>query len=172
MVDNEGTSCAGYAFEMLVTAYCRKNRVVDVFKLLLDMVNERKLILWHSTYKLLISKLLVHGGLKEALNLVVLMKNIGYPPFLDPFLKYISKTGTADDACMFLKAVSVRNFPSTSVYLCVFEAYFKIGRHNEAHDFLSKCPGYIRNHADVLTLFCPVKSSGEALATNDVSALD
>ncbi|KAK3010087.1 hypothetical protein RJ639_012208 [Escallonia herrerae] len=172
MVDKEGTSRAGYAFEMLVTAYCRKNRAVELFKLLLDMVNERKLILWHSTYKLLISKLLVQGGLKEALNLVVLMKNSGYPPFLDPFLEYISKSGTADDACMFLKTVSVRNFPSTSVYLRVFEAYFKTGRRNEAQDFLSKCPGYIRNHADVLTLFCPVKSSGGAAATSDVSALD
>ena len=42
--------------------------------------------------------------------------------------------------------------------LRVFEALFKAARQNEAQDLLSKCPGYVRNNADVLSLFCSMKS--------------
>lgn len=170
MVKKEGTSCAGYALELLVTAYCSKNRAVDACKLLCDMVNEKELKPWRTTYKVLVNKLLVQGGFKQALELLGLMKSHGYPPFLEPFVEYISKTGTADDSVMFLKAMTVKRFPSTAVFLRMFEAYFKAGRHSEAQDFLSKCPGYIRNHADVLNMFCAMKSSGEAAATTAVAA--
>ncbi|CAK9134051.1 unnamed protein product [Ilex paraguariensis] len=170
MVDKKGATHAGYALELLVNAYCCKNRAMVACKLLSDMVNEKELKPLHTTYKLLLSKLLVQGGFNEALNLLGLMKSQGYPPFLDPFVNYISKTGTADDAAMLLKAMTVKRFPSTSVFLRVFEAYFRAGRHNEAHDFLSKCPRYIRNHADVLNLFCSMKSSTVAAAATVVAA--
>ncbi|KAL7232122.1 hypothetical protein ACSBR2_010190 [Camellia fascicularis] len=166
MVEKVGASCAGYALELLVNAYCHKNRAIDVYELLTDMVNEKELKPWHSTYKVLISKLLVQGGFKEALNLLGLMKNQGFPPFLDPFIEYVSKTGTADEAMTFLNAMTVKRFPSTVVFLRVFEAYLKAGRHNEAHNLLSKCPRYIRNHADILNLFFTMKSQAATAATS------
>jgi hypothetical protein len=46
----------------------------------------------------------------------------------------------------------------------LFEAFFNAKRHSEAQDFLSKCPVFIRNHADVLTLFCSMKSSKDTAA--------
>ncbi|CAK9185948.1 unnamed protein product [Ilex paraguariensis] len=140
MVDKEGASYAGYVLELLVNAYCRKNWAMDACKLLSDVVNEKELKPRHSTYKLLLSKLLVQGRFKEALNLLVLMKSQGYPTFLDPFIEYISKTGTTDDADKLLKTMTVKSFPATSVFLRAFEAYFKAGRHNEAQDFLLRCP--------------------------------
>uniref|UniRef100_A0A5B7A036 Pentacotripeptide-repeat region of PRORP domain-containing protein n=1 Tax=Davidia involucrata TaxID=16924 RepID=A0A5B7A036_DAVIN len=167
MVEKEGGCCAGYAFALLVNTYCDKNRAMDACKLLSNMVNEKNLKPWHPTYKVLINKLLVQRGFKEALNLLGLMKNQGFPPFLDPFIEYVSKTGTADDAMVLLKAMTVKRYPSKSVFLRVFEAYFKAGRHNEAQDLLSKSPGYIRNHADVLNLFFSMKyeEAAEAAAT-------
>ncbi|KAK9271865.1 hypothetical protein L1049_002230 [Liquidambar formosana] len=169
MVEREGGSCAGYTFELLVNAFCFKNRAIDACKLLSDMVTEKQLKPWHTTYKTLINKLLVQGGFNEALNLLSLMKNHGFPPYLDPFIEYISKSGTGDDAINFLKAMTVKRFPSTSVFLRMFEAFFKARRHNEAQDFLSKCPGYIRNHADVLNLFYTMKP-GESAAITAVAA--
>lgn len=159
IIEKEGPSCAGYAFELLVTAYCSKKRVMDAFELLSILVKEKELKPWHTTYKVLIRKLLVKGRFKEALNLLGLMKSQGYPPFLDPFIEYLSKRRTADDAIMLMKSMTVNRFPSKAVFLRVFEAQFKAGRHNVAHDFLSRCPGYIRNHADVLNLFCSEKAS-------------
>lgn len=57
-----------------------------------------------------------------------------------------------------------KTFPSTSVVLRMFEAFFQARRHGEAQDFLYKCPGYIRNHADVLNLFYIGKSGGGSAA--------
>ncbi|XP_015880448.2 pentatricopeptide repeat-containing protein At3g02490, mitochondrial [Ziziphus jujuba] len=158
MVEKEGANSAGYAFDSLVIAYCRKNKAMDAYKLLNELVSEKQLKPWHSTYKVLISKLLVEGGFGYALNILEMMKNHGFPPFVDPFVEYVSKSGTGDDAVAFLKAMTSKRFPSISVVLRVFEAYFKAGRHTEAQDFLSKCPGYIRNHADVLNLFCSMNT--------------
>ncbi|KAJ7971157.1 Pentatricopeptide repeat-containing protein [Quillaja saponaria] len=162
MLEIEGVSSAGSLFELLVNAYCKKNRAIEASKILSDLVKEKQLKPWHSTYKLLISKLMVKGGFKDALNLFGLMKNHGFPPFIDPFIDYVSKSGTGDDAILFLKEMTSKRFPSTSVFLRMFEAFFKYGRHNEAQNFLAKCPSYIRNHADVLNLFCSVKSSKTA----------
>ncbi|RVW44768.1 Pentatricopeptide repeat-containing protein, mitochondrial [Vitis vinifera] len=164
MVEKEEVSYSGYAFEVLVNAYCCKGRSVDACGLLCDLASKEKFKPWHSTYKLLISKLLVQGGFQAALNLLGLMKDHEFPPFLDPFIEYVSRTGTGDDAITFLRAMTVKRFPSTSVFLRTFEAFFKAGRHNEAQDFLSICPGYIRNHADVLNLFYTMKSGEAAMA--------
>ncbi|KAM5581068.1 pentatricopeptide repeat-containing protein [Rosa sericea] len=169
MIEREGVSSAGSAFELVVNAYCRKNRATDAYKFLSDLVSKRQLKPWQTTYKLLISKLLAQGEFRDALHILGLMKNDRFPPFIDPFIKHVSKSGTGDDAIDFLKMMAPKEFPSTIVFLQVFEAYFKAGRCSEAQDFLSKCPGYIRNHADVLNLFCPGKSGGGA-ATNVAAA--
>ncbi|KAK4833868.1 hypothetical protein QYF36_012618 [Acer negundo] len=160
MIEKERAFSAGLAFDVLVNAYCSKNRAIDACKLTLDYVSKSELKPCHTTYKELIKKLLVQGGFKDALNLLGLMKSHGFPPFVDPFVEYVSKSGTGDDAIAFLKAMTSKRFPSTSVVLRLFESFYQAGRHNQAQDFLSKCPGYIRNHADVLDLFCSKKSGG------------
>ncbi|KAG5527822.1 hypothetical protein RHGRI_028683 [Rhododendron griersonianum] len=165
MVEEEGVPCVAYALELLVNAYCNKNRAMDACKLVIDMINEKQLKPSHSTYKLLTSKVLVQGGLKEALELLGCMKVDGFPPFLDPFIDYLSKTGTADEARLFLEGMTVKRVPSTAVFVRVFEAYLKAGRHNEAHNLLSNCPRYIRNHADILDLFFTMRSEAAAATT-------
>ncbi|XP_031276181.1 pentatricopeptide repeat-containing protein At3g02490, mitochondrial-like [Pistacia vera] len=164
MVGKEGASCAGHAFELLVNAYCRKNRATDACKLVHDYVRENHLQPSHTTYKELTKKLLVQRRFEDALSLVGLMKSHGFPPFVDPFIDYVSKSGTGDDAIAFLKTMTSKRFPSTSVVLRLFEAFFQARRHSEAQDLLSRCPGYIRNHADVLNLFLVNKSSGGSAA--------
>ncbi|XP_057482748.1 pentatricopeptide repeat-containing protein At3g02490, mitochondrial-like [Actinidia eriantha] len=166
MVEKEGASCPGYALDLLVNVYCNKNRTTDACKLMTDMVILKELKPSHTTYKVLIGKLLVQGGFIEALKLLGLMKHSGFPPFLDPFIDYVSKTGTADEAMMFLNAMTVKRFPSTVVFLRVFEAYLKGGRIKEGQNLLSKCPRYIRNHADVLNLFFTMKTGTAAAATS------
>lgn len=157
MVEKEGPSHAGYALELLVSLYCRKRRAIHAFELVEKMVYQKELPVWHTTYKLLIGKLLAQRGFGEGLHVLHFMLIQGYPPFLDPFIKYLSKTGSADDALAFTSAMTPKKHPSTSVYLNLFEAYFKAGRWSEAQDFLAICPKYIRNHADVLNLFCSMK---------------
>lgn len=78
---------------------------MDACKLGVDMINEKQLKPFHSTYKSLTSKALVRRGLKEALELLVplcsfcfffeCMNNQGFPRFLDSIIDYLSKTGTA-----------------------------------------------------------------------------
>ncbi|XP_049346385.1 pentatricopeptide repeat-containing protein At3g02490, mitochondrial-like [Solanum verrucosum] len=169
MIEKEGSSHAGYALELLVSLHCRKRRAIHAFNLVEKMVNEKELHVWHTTYKFLIGKLLAQRGFEEALDVLHLMKSQDYPPFLDPFIKYLSKTGSADDALEFTAAVTLKKLPSTSVFLNLFEAYFKAGRRSEAQDFLAICPRYIRNHADVLNLFCSKKPQ-KATATIPVTA--
>ncbi|KAL8113901.1 hypothetical protein AgCh_020983 [Apium graveolens] len=164
MIEKEGTLSAGYPSGLLVTAYCSKNRAKEAFELLSVLVNEKQLKPQHTTYKALTKKLLVQGHFKEALNLLGLMKTQGFPPFLDPFVEYISKTGTVDDAVLLLKSMTVKRFPATAVYLRLFEAYIKAGKYDEAQSFLSKCPRLIRNNADVLNLFYSKQASKEAVA--------
>ncbi|KAG6719374.1 hypothetical protein I3842_03G002500 [Carya illinoinensis] len=166
MVEKEGVSSSGYAFNILVNSYCQKNRAIDACKHLVDLVSVKRLKPWHTTYQKLINKLLVQGGFKDALNLLGLMKNQGFPPYVDPFIKFVSKSGTGDDAIAFLKQMTSKRYPATSVFLHMFEAFFKSGRHTEAQNMLSKCPGYIRNHADVLNLFCSSPSRKGASMAN------
>lgn len=165
MIEKVGASTAGYALESLVSAYCRKNRAADAYKLVSELINEKELQPWHFTYRMLIGMLLAQGGFKEALDVLHLMKNQGYPPFVEPFVEYLSKSGSPDDAIAFSKAMAVKRFPSPTVFLQLFEAYFKEGRQTEAQDFLSKSPSYIRNHADILNLFCSMKAGDTASPT-------
>ncbi|KAE8691234.1 Pentatricopeptide repeat-containing protein [Hibiscus syriacus] len=169
MVEKEGISHAGYAFEWLVYSYCSRKKAMDACKLLHKYVSENQLRPQHDTYKELIRKLLAQVGFKDALSLLGLMKNDGFPPFVDPFIEYVSKSGSSDDAIALLKSMTLKKFPSISVVLRVFEGFFKAARPNEAQDLLSKCPSYVRNNADVLNLFCSMKS-GQVVATPAVVA--
>ncbi|KAB5519243.1 hypothetical protein DKX38_023562 [Salix brachista] len=89
----------------------------------------------------------------------------GIPPHIDPFFEFVSKSGTGDDAIAFLNSMTTKKFPSISVALHLFKALFKAQRHDEAQDFLSKCPIYIQNRADVLNLFCSKKFSKDTTTT-------
>ncbi|KAA0039407.1 pentatricopeptide repeat-containing protein [Cucumis melo var. makuwa] len=166
MVEKGGVPSAAYALDLIVNGYCRKKRETDASHLLFDLVDKNQLKPRHSTYKTLINKLLLCGEFKDALKLLGLMRNHEFPPFIEPFISYVSKSGTADDALEFLKGMTSKKFPSTTVVLQLFEAFFQAGRHGDAQDLLSNCPRYIRNHADVLDLFCSMKPVEAAASAN------
>ncbi|CAC01797.1 putative protein [Arabidopsis thaliana] len=168
MVGNTGVSYADYSFEKLVLAYCNKNQVRDAYKLLSAQVTKNQLKPRHSTYKSLVTNLLTKkiardGGFEEALSLLPIMKDHGFPPFIDPFMSYFSSTGKSTEALGFLKAMTSNNFPYISVVLRVFETMMKSARHSEAQDLLSLCPNYIRNNPDVLELFNTMKPNESAV---------
>ncbi|KAL0735788.1 hypothetical protein Bca4012_011998 [Brassica carinata] len=168
MVSKEGVSYADYAFEKLVHAYCNKNQVRVAYKLLCAHVKQNQLKPLHTTYKCLVSNLLTkkivrEGGFEEALSLLPIMKDQGFPPFVDPFMNHFSKTGTSSEAYSFLKALTSYHFPSISVVMRVFERMMKSARHSEAQDLLSLCPDYIRNDPDVLELFYSMKPNESAV---------
>lgn len=154
----------GTAFEILVDRLCKKNRNMDAFKILKEMVMKKKYRPLHSTYKFIIEKLVALGSLKEAMSLLELMKGQGYPPYVEPFIVHMSKSGSVSDAMGFLKAMTVKQFPSRAIFLRLFRALLEAGRHEVAHDILSKSPGCVRNHVDVLDIFCSMKSNEIALA--------
>ena len=158
MIDREEVSTAGYLLDVLVNAYCNRSRAPQAYKVLADFGNREGFKPWHMTYKMLVSKLLVQGSFNDALNVLVLMKSHGFPPFLDPFIAYLARKGAADEAMLFLQGMTVNRYPSISVFVRVFEALSKAERHTEAQDLLAKCPQYIRSNADVLNLFYSVKS--------------
>uniref|UniRef100_A0A1J3IYG3 Pentatricopeptide repeat-containing protein, mitochondrial n=1 Tax=Noccaea caerulescens TaxID=107243 RepID=A0A1J3IYG3_NOCCA len=168
MIGKAGVSSTEYAFEKLVRAYCNKNQARDAYKLLSAQVKEKLLKPRHSTYKILVRNLLTkknarEGGFEEALSLLPMMKNHGFPPFLDPFVSYFSTTGTSTEALGFLKAMTSKDFPSSSAVLQVFETMMKSARHSEAQDLLALCPNYIRSHPSVLELFNSMKLNESAV---------
>ncbi|CAN1191027.1 Pentatricopeptide repeat-containing protein At3g02490, mitochondrial [Linum perenne] len=133
LINNQGISGADYALEQLVEAYCGKcrvtkmfgdkNRAADACKLLHECINLYSLKPLDTTYKLLISNLLLaKDGFKDALSVLDLMTSHGYQPFLDPFISYLSEQGTWDDAVDFFKLTTCEKFPATSLVLQVFEA--------------------------------------------------
>ncbi|CAK9172886.1 unnamed protein product [Ilex paraguariensis] len=150
--------------DVLIKGFVSQKRIDGAYKLLVEMVNKTRLIPWQATYKNLIQKLLGEGQLEEALDLLRLMKKQNYPPFPDPFVPYISKFGTVEDAEEFLKALSVKKFPSLAAYQHVFESLFQEGRHSEATDLLYKCPHHVRKHKAICTLFGSEKSGSTAAA--------
>ncbi|XP_073144874.1 pentatricopeptide repeat-containing protein At3g02490, mitochondrial-like [Henckelia pumila] len=163
MVEQQGASSGSeHGLQLLVGTYCRKNRPLSAYKLVLEMINDKGLTPRHTTYKELTSTLLLKKRFKEALDVMGMMKNHGYPPFLDSFVAYLSRIGNVEEAVSFSQALTSKRSPSESVYLRLFKAYLKAGRQNEAQDFLAKCPSDIRNHADVLSLFCTMKSRDKA----------
>ena len=139
--------------EVLLNGFLNQKRIDGAYKFLVEMVNRTRLVPWQATYKLMINKLLGVRKLEEALNLLHLMRKQNYPPFPEPFIKYVSKYGTVDDAVEFLKALSWKKYPSQSAYVHVFESFFQEGRESEAKDLLYNCPHHIRKHPDICKLF-------------------
>jgi pentatricopeptide repeat protein len=86
MVEKEGVESAGYTFDLLMNSYCQMNRAKDACKILCQWVNEKELKPRHSTYKLLVTNLLAQGGFTDALNILALMSNHGFPPFTEPLI--------------------------------------------------------------------------------------
>ncbi|MBA0589201.1 pentatricopeptide repeat-containing protein At3g48250, chloroplastic [Gossypium raimondii] len=139
--------------DVLINSFISQNRVDGAYKLLVEMVNVVHLRPWQATFKLLIEKLLGKRKLEESMNLLKLMKKQNYPPYPEPFVQYISKQGTVEDAVEFLKALSVKEYPSIGAYLHTLESFLEEGRHTEAQDLLYKCPHHIRNHPKTSQLF-------------------
>ncbi|KAL5748183.1 hypothetical protein ACOSP7_025213 [Xanthoceras sorbifolium] len=144
--------------DVLVKGFLGQNRVNGAYELLMGMVEKARLRPWQATYKTLIEKLLGVRKLEEAMGLLRLMKKQNYPPYPEPFIQYISKFGTVEDASDFLKALSIKEYPSSSAYLHVFQSFFKEGRQSEAKDLLYKCPHHIRKDSKISGLFGSAKS--------------
>lgn len=68
----------------------------------------------------LIHKLIRQGHLKQAFEVLGLMKNNGCPPFIGPCITHISKSGIVDDALGLLNATSSsKGLPSRRVFVLV-----------------------------------------------------
>ncbi|KAJ4712426.1 putative Pentatricopeptide repeat-containing protein [Melia azedarach] len=143
--------------DVLINGFLSQKRVIGAHKLLVEMVEKARLRPWQATFKNLIEKLLEVRKLEEAMDLLRLMKKQNYPPFPEPFIQYISKFGSVEDASEFLKALSVKEYPSSAAYLHVFESFFNEGRHSEAKDLLYKCPHHIRKNSKISELFGSAK---------------
>lgn len=139
--------------DVLINGFISQNRIDGAYKLLVEMVNIVHLRPWQATFKILIEKLLGERKLEESMNLLKLMKKQNYPPYPEPFSRYISKSGTVEDAMDFLKALSMKEYPSIGSYLHVLESFWEEGRHSEAQDLLYKCPHHIRNHPKISEIF-------------------
>ncbi|KAI8529085.1 hypothetical protein RHMOL_Rhmol12G0198300 [Rhododendron molle] len=150
--------------DVLVNGFISQNRIEGANQLVVEMVNKVRLRPWQATYKSLIQRLLEKRKFEEALNLLHLMKKHNYPPSPEPFVHFISRFGTVEDAGDFLKALSGKEYPSISAYLHVFKAFFQEGRDSEAKDLLFKCPHHIRKHEAICSLFGSAKSSNAAAA--------
>lgn len=98
--------------DVLINGFISQNRIDGAYKLLVEMVNIVHLRPWQATFKILIEKLLGERKLEESMNLLKLMKKQNYPPYPEPFSRYISKSGTVEDAMDFLKALSMKEYPS------------------------------------------------------------
>ncbi|XP_015869825.3 pentatricopeptide repeat-containing protein At3g48250, chloroplastic [Ziziphus jujuba] len=148
--------------DVLINGFISQRKIEGAYNLLIEMVNRTRLRPWQATYKNLIEKLLGVMKLEEALELLRMMKKQNYPPYPDPFVQYISKFGTVEDAAGFLKALTVKEYPSSSAYVHLLKSFFHEGRYSEAKDLLFKCPHHIRKHAEVCKLFGSTDSTASA----------
>ncbi|KAJ7956164.1 putative Pentatricopeptide repeat-containing protein [Quillaja saponaria] len=111
--------------DVLIDGFLNLKKIDGAYKLVVEMARKLRLSPWQATYKGLIEKLLGVGKLEEAMDLLRLMKTHNYPPFAEPFFQFISKSGTVEDAAEFLKALSLKEYPSLAVYLHVFQSFFQ-----------------------------------------------
>ncbi|XP_023530746.1 pentatricopeptide repeat-containing protein At3g48250, chloroplastic [Cucurbita pepo subsp. pepo] len=151
--------------DVLISGFLGQKKLDGAYQLLIELVNKAHLRPWQATYKHLIEKLLEVRKLEEAISLLRLMKKQNYPPFPEPFVQYISKFGTVEDAAEFLKALSSKEYPSMSAYLHIFNSFFNEGRHSEAKDLLFKCPHHIRKHSEICKLFGSAESKSTTPTT-------
>ncbi|KAK7265627.1 hypothetical protein RJT34_33249 [Clitoria ternatea] len=150
--------------DVLVHGFLRQNRIEGAYKLVVEISSKCRISPWQATYKKLIEMLLRVMKFEEALELLRLMKCQNYPPQHEPFVSYISKFGSVEDAAQFLKALSVKSYPSLAVYVHVFESLFREGRLSEAKDLLYKCPHHIRKHGKISELFGSSESNSQTAA--------
>lgn len=152
--------------DVLINGFLTQRRVHGAYELLVEMVNKARVRPWQATYKNLIEKLLGMRKLEEAMDLLRLMKKQNYPPYPEPFIRYISRFGTVEDASEFLKAMSVKDYPSSSSYYRVLKCFFNEGRQSEAKDLLYKCPHHIRMHSKISELFGSAESEESAVRSD------
>ncbi|EPS62186.1 hypothetical protein M569_12607 [Genlisea aurea] len=141
--------------EAIVDELSKKSRAPDAFRLLVELAEKLKLRPWQSTFKNLIQQLLDGRRFEEAVRLLAMMKRQNYPPHCEPFVDYVSKFGSVDDALEFLSSLTVKEYPSISSYRHVFGAFLNENRHSEAKDLLFRCPHHVRKHPAVCSLFDP-----------------
>lgn len=139
--------------DVLVNGFLNQNRIYGAYTLLIELVNRARLRPWQATYRNLIQHLLGERKLQEAVSLLHLMRKSNYPPYPEPFVQYISKFGTVDDALRFLKVLSSKEYPTVSAYQHVFQSLLHQGRHSEARDLIYKCLLHIREHQAIGSLF-------------------
>lgn len=138
---------------VLINGFLRQRKIEAAYNFLIMMINKPGLRPLQETYRKLIVKLLEVRKFEEALDLLRLMVKQEYQPHPDPFSHYISKFGTVEDAAQFLKALTLKEYPSPSAYAHVFRSFLREGRHSEANDLLYKCPHHIRQDFEICRLF-------------------
>ncbi|PKI65373.1 hypothetical protein CRG98_014255 [Punica granatum] len=148
--------------DVLVNGFVAQNKIEGACKLITELVHKFHVRPWQATYKHLISKLLAVRKLEEAMDLLREMKRQNHPPFSVPFVEYISKLGTVNDAVEFLKTLSVKEYPSVHTYFNVLQSFFREGRDSEAKDLLYQCPPHIRQHPKMTELFGSTKAPAVA----------
>lgn len=153
--------------DVLIEGFLKQRKIDGAYKLLDEMVKKARLVPWQATYKNLIEKLLEVRKLEEAFKLLHLMKKQNYPPYSEPFVQYISKFGSVEDAADFFKALTVKEHPSSAAYVHVLKAFFKEGRYSEAKDLLHKCPHHIRQHGEICKLFGSTAGKLKQITTED-----
>lgn len=138
---------------ILVNAFCNQNRVEDAYSILCQMIEEKIVKPSQATFKELLKKLTHAGKLPEALKVFDLMKNEGFPPFVDPFYEIYAKSETVDRALDFLSKLRRKRLAPVKAYVSMLDAFCKAGKQIEAQDLLYKCPHHVRSNAEVLSLF-------------------
>lgn len=138
---------------ILVSAFCNQNRVDNAYSFLCQMIEEKSVKPSQATLKELIKKLTHAEKLPEALKVFYLMKDGGFPPFVDPFYEIYAKSGTVDRALDFLNSMRRKRIAPVKAYFAMLDAFCKAGKQIEAQDLLYKCPPEIRSNAEILSLF-------------------
>ncbi|GJW78711.1 pentatricopeptide repeat-containing protein [Tanacetum coccineum] len=151
----KGCEADGDLLDVLVNGFLGQDKTVSAYELLIEMVKNGGVKPWQATYKNFIQRLLGPGERKfdESLELLKLMKKHDYPPFSEPFVGYISRYGTIDDALQYLKALSFKESPPVAAYQNMLQTFFDEGRELEAKDLLFKCPPHVRKHKAITSLF-------------------
>ncbi|CAO2819013.1 unnamed protein product [Amaranthus hypochondriacus] len=143
----------GDTLDVLIKGFILCGKTLDAYKFLVETVNKAHLKPWQATYKTMIEMLLRDGKLEEAFNLLSMMKQQNYPPYPEPFVEYISKSGSMEDAKHLLGALPKKGSPSTAAYVKMISSFFEAGRHSEAKDLLYDSPSQVRTQKTIQEMF-------------------
>ncbi|XP_074316233.1 pentatricopeptide repeat-containing protein At3g48250, chloroplastic-like [Silene latifolia] len=140
--------------ETLLYGFLAENKLFGGYRFLVEMVKEGRIKPWKSTYKLMIGKLAEVGKFEEALDLLRLMKKQDYPPFPDPILQYVSKSGTVENAKKLLWELRDDDFPpSSATFVWVIKSFFEKGRESEAMELIHSSPYRVRRQKAIREMF-------------------